>query len=54
MVSLAAAIVLDMRGDAAAAADAADMAVGLARKGAGILEVAKALLVSAEILEAPR
>ena len=31
IVSLATAIVLDMRGDAAAAAEAADMAVGLAR-----------------------
>ena len=31
MVSLATAIILDMRGDAAAAAEAADMAVGLAR-----------------------
>ena len=51
IVSLAAATVLDMRGDAAAAADAADMAVGLARKGAGILEVAKALAVRAKILE---
>ena len=50
MVSLAAAIVLDMRGDTAAAAEAADMAVGLARKGAGILEVANALLARAEIL----
>jgi len=51
MVSLAAATVLDVRGDAAGAADAADMAVGLARKGAGILEVAKALAVRAKILE---
>ena len=50
MVSLAAAIVLDMRGDAAAAAEAAEMAVGLARKGAGVLEVANALLARAEIL----
>ena len=50
MVSLAAAIILDMRGDAAAAAEAAEMAVGLARKGAGILEVANALLARAEIL----
>ena len=48
---LAAATVLDVRGDAAAAADAAHLAVGLARKGAGILEVAKALLVRAKILE---
>ena len=51
MVSLAAATVLDVRGDRAAAADAAHLAVGLARKGAGILEVAKALLVRAKILE---
>jgi LuxR family maltose regulon positive regulatory protein len=50
IVSLAAATVLDMRGDAAAAADAADMAVGLARKGAGILELAKALTFRAQIL----
>ena len=40
-----------MRGDRAAAADAAHLAVGLARKGAGILEVAKALAVRAKILE---
>jgi DNA-binding CsgD family transcriptional regulator len=51
MVSLATAIILDMRGDAAAAAHAAHLAVGLARKGAGILEVANALLVRAEALE---
>ena len=50
MVSLATAIILDMRRDAAAAAEAADMAVGLARRGAGILEVANALLARAEIL----
>jgi LuxR family maltose regulon positive regulatory protein len=50
MVSLAAAIVLDMRGDGAAAADAAEMALGLARKGAGVLEVANVLLARAEIL----
>ena len=51
MVPLAAATVLDVRGDTAAAADAAHVAVGLARKGAGILEVAKALLVRGKILE---
>ena len=51
MVPLATAIILDTRGDAAAAADAAHLAVSLARKGAGILEVAKALLVRAKILE---
>ncbi|MGY4651319.1 LuxR C-terminal-related transcriptional regulator [Mycobacterium sp. URHB0021] len=50
MVALAAARVLDMRGDAAAAAAAADMAVVLARKGAGVLEVANALVARAEIL----
>jgi LuxR family maltose regulon positive regulatory protein len=51
MVSLAAAGLLAMRGDAAAAVAAADMAVVSARHGGGILEVAKALLVRAEILE---
>jgi len=51
IVSLAAATVLDVRGDVAAAADAAHLAVGLARKDAGILEVAKALAVRAKILE---
>ena len=50
-MSLAAATVLDVRGDRAAAADAAHLAVGLARKGAGILEVAKALVVRATILD---
>jgi len=39
-----------MRGDADAAAEAADRAVGLARRGAGILEVANALSTRAEIL----
>jgi LuxR family maltose regulon positive regulatory protein len=48
--SLATAIILDMQGDAPAAAEAADMAVGLARRGAGILEVANALLARAQIL----
>jgi LuxR family transcriptional regulator, maltose regulon positive regulatory protein len=51
MVSLATATVLDLRGDATAAVDAADMAVMSARQGGGILEVAKALLIRAEILE---
>ena len=51
MVPLAAATVLDGRGDRAAAADAAHLAVGLARKGAGILELGKALLVRAKVLE---
>ena len=51
MVSLAAAGLLAMRGDAAAAVAAADMAVMSARHGGAILEVVKALLVRAEILE---
>jgi LuxR family maltose regulon positive regulatory protein len=51
IVPLAAATVLDMRGDRTAAAAAAHLAVSLARNGAGILEVAKALLVRAKILE---
>jgi LuxR family transcriptional regulator, maltose regulon positive regulatory protein len=51
IVPLAAATVLEMRGDSSAAAAAADLAVSLARNGAGILEVAKALLVRAKILE---
>jgi LuxR family maltose regulon positive regulatory protein len=50
MVSLATAITLEMRGDAAAAAKSADIAVGLARKWAGTLELANALLVHANIL----
>ena len=40
-----------MRGDAAAAAAAADMAVMSARQGGAILEVAKTLLVRAKIFE---
>ena len=51
IVSLAAATILDARGDAAAAADAAHLAVSLARNGAGILEVAKALLVRGKIVK---
>jgi LuxR family maltose regulon positive regulatory protein len=51
IVSLAAATVLDRRGDSAAAVQAAEMAISLARKGAGILEVAKALIIKAQILE---
>jgi LuxR family maltose regulon positive regulatory protein len=51
MVPLAAATVHDVHGDAAAASDAADMAVELARKSSGILEVAKALVVREKILE---
>ncbi len=51
MVSLATAELLAMRGDAAAALAAVDMAVMSARQGGAILEVAKALLVRAEIFE---
>ncbi|CAM3135389.1 LuxR family transcriptional regulator [Mycobacterium intermedium] len=51
MVALATAEVLQTRGDGAAAVVAADMAVMLAQQGGGILEVAKTLLVRAEILE---
>jgi LuxR family transcriptional regulator, maltose regulon positive regulatory protein len=51
MVSLATAELLRMRGDAAAAVAAADMAVVSARQGGAILEVAKTLLVRAEIVE---
>lgn len=51
MVSLATAELLRERGDAAAALAAADMAVMSARNGGAILEVAKALLVKAEIFE---
>ena len=51
MVSLATAELLAMRGDAAAAVAAADMAVMSARQGGAILEVAKTLVVRAEIFE---
>jgi LuxR family maltose regulon positive regulatory protein len=51
MVSLATAELLAMRGDAAAAAAAADTAVISARQGGAILEVAKTLVVRAEIAE---
>ena len=51
MVSAATAEFLRMRGDAAAAAAAADMAVMSARQGGAILEVAKTLLVRAEVFE---
>ena len=51
MVSLAAAKVLDMRGDWAAAAVRGRVAVVSARHGGGILETAKALSARAEILE---
>ena len=51
MLSLAAARVFDARGDSYSAAEASRLAVNLARKGAGILEVAKTLLVRAGILE---
>jgi LuxR family transcriptional regulator, maltose regulon positive regulatory protein len=49
MLSLAAATVLEMRGDSAAAADAADLAVTSARQGGAIPEIAKALFARAEI-----
>ncbi len=51
MVSLAAAIILDARGNGAAAAFAVDMAVMLARQGGALPELAKALLIRADILE---
>lgn len=51
MVSLATAKLLRMRGDAVAAAAAAEMAVRSARQGGAVLEVAKALLVRSEIFE---
>lgn len=51
MVSLATAELLRMRGDAAAALTAADVAVMSARQGGAILEVAKTLLVRANIVE---
>jgi LuxR family maltose regulon positive regulatory protein len=51
IVSLAAATIFEMRGDRSAAAAAAQLAVSLARNGAGILEVAKALVIRAEILQ---
>ena len=51
MVSLAAAEVLAMRGDAAAAVAAADMAVMSARQGGAILELAKTLVVRAEVFQ---
>ncbi|WP_275080585.1 LuxR C-terminal-related transcriptional regulator [Mycolicibacterium goodii] len=50
VVSVAVAVVCHLRGERAAAADASQLAVGLARKGAGMLELAKALLVRSEIL----
>ena len=50
MASLATAIILDMRGDATKAAEAADRAVDLARRGAAVLETANALLTRADIL----
>lgn len=51
MVSLAAATILDTRGDTAAAANAARLAVVLARTGSGILEIAKALMLEAKVLD---
>lgn len=49
-VTLAAAVILDVRGDRTGAADAAQRAVELCRKGVGVLELAKALLLRARIL----
>jgi LuxR family maltose regulon positive regulatory protein len=51
MVSLAAAELLAMRGDAAAAVAAADVAVKSARQGGAVLEIAKALSGRAEVSE---
>jgi LuxR family transcriptional regulator, maltose regulon positive regulatory protein len=51
MASLATAIVAEASGDEAVALDAVDIAVAAARLGGGILEVAKALVVRARILE---
>jgi LuxR family maltose regulon positive regulatory protein len=51
MVSLATAELLARRGDTAAALAAADMAVMSARQGGAILEVAKTLVVRAEIVD---
>ena len=51
MVSVATAIILDHRGDGPAAASAAEIAVRLSRKGAGILEVVEALTTQADILD---
>jgi LuxR family maltose regulon positive regulatory protein len=51
VVSLAAATVLDARGDTAAAADAAHLSVVQASKGGGTSEIAKALLLRAKVLE---
>jgi LuxR family maltose regulon positive regulatory protein len=51
MVSLAVARLLAMRGDGTAAVTAADMALLSARQGGAALEVAKALLVKAEVFE---
>ena len=51
MVSLATAIMLDMRGDTTLALGAAEVAVVSARRGGAIPEVAKTLVVRAQILE---
>lgn len=51
IVSLAAATILDVSGDKTAALDAAHAAVSLSRKGGGILELAKALVVRANVLD---
>jgi LuxR family maltose regulon positive regulatory protein len=50
MVALAAATVLDARGQKTAAADAAHVALVSARRSGGVLEVANALVARAEIL----
>jgi LuxR family transcriptional regulator, maltose regulon positive regulatory protein len=50
MTSLAMAKILDRRGDTASAAEAARMAVVLAHRGGGVIEVAHALMTKSEIL----
>ena len=50
MTSLAMAKILDRRGDTASAAEAARMAVVLAQRGGGVIEVAHALMTQSEIL----
>jgi LuxR family maltose regulon positive regulatory protein len=51
MVSMAAGTIFDRRGDISAAAEAVDMALASARQGGAIPEIAKALLVQADIAE---
>nr|WP_233165037.1 LuxR C-terminal-related transcriptional regulator [Mycobacterium sp. AT1] len=50
MTSLAKAKIFDRRHDRVAAADAATMAVALARRGGGVIEIAHALVTQSEIL----